>query len=83
VFLDLKLDDGWGLDLVGELRERKIPILITTGYVLDSKALIPVLYKPYSPTALIAIAFELLGEDLRRKAALAEGLFWWNHLAPL
>ena len=67
VFLDLKLDDGWGLDLVGELQERKIPILITTGYELDSKTSVPVLYKPYPPAALIAIAFELLGQDFSQQ----------------
>jgi DNA-binding NtrC family response regulator len=59
--LDLKLQDGSGEGLIGELAEKGIPFIIVTGYTSNALQKFPILMKPYSVKALI----EAIGRALK------------------
>jgi DNA-binding NtrC family response regulator len=60
VLLDIKLQDGSGEELFGELTQVRVPFIITTGYAAYVCAQAPVIYKPYSTGTLVAQILELL-----------------------
>lgn len=60
VLLDLKLQDGCGEELLGELGHSGIPVIITTGYPAYVNKQAPVIYKPYSTAALLGKILEIL-----------------------
>jgi DNA-binding response OmpR family regulator len=60
VLLDLKLQDGCGEELLGELALANVPVIVTTGYAGFSCALAPVIYKPYSTENLLEKILEKL-----------------------
>ena len=60
VLLDLKLQDGCGEALLGELALANVPVIVTTGYANFASALAPVIYKPYSTQNLLDNILETL-----------------------
>jgi two-component system, NtrC family, response regulator AtoC len=60
VFLDLKLPDGHGGDLLAELDRRQVAIVIVTGYSAMEAGERPALLKPYATENLLAITARIL-----------------------
>jgi DNA-binding NtrC family response regulator len=60
VLLDLKLQDGCGEELLGELALANVPVIVTTGYANFGSTLAPVIYKPYSTKNLLEKILETL-----------------------
>jgi DNA-binding NtrC family response regulator len=65
VILDLKLEDGDGTVLIDEVMARNIAVLVVTGYSCFKHVQVPVLYKPFSTSALQQAIASLL-ESHRR-----------------
>jgi DNA-binding NtrC family response regulator len=61
VILDLKLEDGDGAVLIGEFTNRNIAVLVVTGYSCFTHEQVPVLYKPFSTSALLQVMASLVG----------------------
>jgi response regulator of citrate/malate metabolism len=61
VILDLKLEDGDGTVLIDEFMARNIAVLVVTGYSCFKHVQVPVLYKPFSTSALQQAIASLLG----------------------
>jgi DNA-binding NtrC family response regulator len=60
VVLDLKLEDGDGTVLIDEFTDRSIAVLVVTGYGCFKHVQVPVLYKPFSTSALLQAIASLL-----------------------
>jgi DNA-binding NtrC family response regulator len=58
--LDLKLQDGDGAELIDEILQRRIPVLILTGYGNFRHSRVPVLYKPFLSGELVDMVTSLL-----------------------
>jgi DNA-binding NtrC family response regulator len=65
VILDLKLEDGDGTVLIDEFTARNIAVLVVTGYSCFKHVQVPVLYKPFSTSALQQAIASLLGSHRR------------------
>jgi DNA-binding NtrC family response regulator len=60
VFLDLKLPDGDGSELLADIDRLRIATVIVTGYSASDAGGRPVLLKPYSTQDLLAITAHVL-----------------------
>ncbi len=60
VILDLKLEDGDGSVLIDEFVDLGIAVLVVTGYGGFVHARVPVLYKPFTTSALLQSINSLL-----------------------
>jgi DNA-binding NtrC family response regulator len=61
--LDVKLEDGDGTLLIEELAGHDIPVLVITGYSGFVHMQVPVLYKPFSDSALLMAVASFLHSD--------------------
>lgn len=58
--VDIKLEDGSGMELIAEFTGKGIPVIMATGYDVQDAGSIQVLSKPYSAQVLIRAAFKAL-----------------------